>query len=225
MHDEAFFSPVIEHAIELAAQWHDITYRKNAWRDVPFELPEGEVMRVPVTVHVTTVAMTAQRAGWDEETVAAAFLHDVIEDVNRYGQRFRRERMRELVGEVVTALVMNVSEKKRDEAGQPRSWRDRKEDYIEQIRDGDPRAAAISLADKLHNLWSMNESLERGIDIFTSTPNRKALSAGPEQQLWFYESVLEATRVHDDPRLEPMRRRLERELERFTAFVHAEPDR
>ena len=58
--------------MELAAQWHDGTYRKSQWRDAAFEIPDGAVLRVPVMVHVTAVALTLQRAGWDDETVAAA---------------------------------------------------------------------------------------------------------------------------------------------------------
>ena len=213
------FSPLIEQAIELAAQWHDSTYRKSRWRDPAFVLPESEVLRVPVMAHVTAVAFIVQRAGWEDEAVAAAFLHDVLEDANRFGETFRRERMRRLLGEDVTSLVEIVTEQKFDEAGGGRSWEARKHDYVAQIRRGVPAAAAISLADKLHNLWSINESLGRGLDVFSSGPNRRALSAGPEAQLTFYRAVLEATTPHDDARLPPMRRRLREEIERFVALA------
>lgn len=213
------FNPLVEHAIELAAQWHDVTYRKSRWRDPAFTLPEETVLRVPVIAHVTTVAMTVQRAGWEDEVVAAAFLHDVLEDANRYGEAFRREAMRALLGEEVVALVEIVTEEKQDEAGHWRSWHDRKRDYVAQIRRGVPGAAAISLADKLHNLWSIDESLARGLDVFTPGPNRKALSAGPAEQHQFYHDVLEATTLFDDLRLVPMRTRLQQELKRFEVLT------
>lgn len=208
------YSPLIEHAIELAAQWHDGTYRKSCWRDAAFHRPDRKP-RVPVMAHVTAVATTVMRAGWDEATVAAAYLHDTLEDENRHGQRLRAAQLRDAVGPDVLDIVTYVTEQKLDDEGQFRRWRDRKEDYVHQIEEGRPEAAAISLADKLHNMWSMNQSLERGTDIFVSGPDRTGLSAGPEAQRWFHRAVLKATRRYTDARLEPMRDRLAREIERF----------
>lgn len=213
------FSPLIEQAVELAAQWHDGTYRKGQWRDPAFDLPDGTTPRVPVMTHVTTVALTVQRAGWDDEAVAAAFLHDILEDPNRVGQTFRREHLRQQMGEAVAALVETVSEQKLDDEGHRRPWRVRREGYLAQLRAGTPRAVAISLADKLHNLWSMNESLACGLDIFNDGLDRKALSAGPEEQLWFHKAVISASLGHSDPRLDPMRARLLEEIDRFGTLV------
>ncbi|MFQ5569096.1 MAG: HD domain-containing protein [Rhodothermales bacterium] len=212
---EALFSPLIEQAVELAALWHDGTYRKSLWRDPAFETSESHVLRVPVLAHVTAVALTVQRAGWDDETVAAAFLHDVLEDANRFGQTFRREHMKKQFGEHVTQLVQNVTERKLDPEGRYRSWRDRKEGYLAQLRNGSPEAMAISLADKLHNLWTMNEALARGIDVFSPGVNRRPLSAGPLEQRWFHQAVVGVSEAHADARLVPMRARLIREIERF----------
>ncbi|MEM1125280.1 MAG: HD domain-containing protein [Bacteroidota bacterium] len=213
------FSPLVEQAIELSAQWHDATYRKSRWREAAFAVPDEAVLRVPVIAHVTTVALTVQRAGWDEVTVAAAFLHDTVEDRNRYRQDLRYEELSRLMGAAVADRVMEVTEQKYDEDGQPRSWQARKEGYVAQLRTASAGGVAISLADKLHNLWTMDESLCRGIDIFTSTPTRRALSAGPDRQRWFHRAVLEVSRRHDDPRLAPLRQRMEAELVRFEQLV------
>ncbi|MDX1546449.1 MAG: HD domain-containing protein [Rhodothermales bacterium] len=168
---EPIFSPLIEQAVELAAQWHEGTYRKGTWRAPAFEVPEEAALgRVPMMVHVTAVALTVQRAGFGEAAVAAAFLHDVLEDANRYGDVMGRSVLADRVGEEVAAIVATVTEQKRDAAGTPRGWRARKEGYLAQLRAGTLEAAAVSLADKLHNLWSMNESVSRGIDVFTSAP-------------------------------------------------------
>lgn len=208
------FHPLIEHAIELSAQWHDGTYRKGVWREPAFEVPEGHDIEVPVMAHLAAVASIVHRAGWKPEVVAAAYLHDAIEDMNEHGQRLRRKQLRDAVGPEVAQLVAQVSEKKVDpDTGTMRPWRVRKEDYIAGLRDGKPQAVAISLADKIHNLWSMNQSVANGEDIFA------VLSAGPQEQQWYYTAVLESSRVHDDPRLEPMRTRLETELRRFANTV------
>ena len=219
MSAEDVFSPLIEHAIELAAQWHDGTYRKGFWRDPAFEAPGDATVQVPVMAHLTTVATTVQRAGWSDETVAAAYLHDVIEDMNQHGQQFRREQLRNALGAEVAALVDGVTEQKFDADGNVRPWRARKVDYVAQLKAGRVECVAISLSDKLHNLWSMNQALQSGDDIFSHGPNRTALSAGPDQQHWFHRAVLEASAAHEEPRLEPLRERLQREIERFAAQV------
>ena len=218
---DTVFSPLVEHAIELAAQWHDGVYRKSCWRDLAFEVPDGETIQVPVMAHVATVAALVQRTGWDDATVAAAYLHDVIEDMNQHGQHLRREALRTSLGVEVAAIVDGVTENKYDTEGNVRPWHARKEDYVEQLRVGRAEAMAISLADKLHNLWTMNQGLEQGDDIFSHGPNRRGLSAGPAQQRWFHRAVLDAASAHQDDRLAPLRARLEQEIERFETMTAA----
>jgi (p)ppGpp synthase/HD superfamily hydrolase len=213
------FSPKIDQAVEIAAQWHDLTYRKSRWREPAFDVPPQEELRVPVMAHVTSVAMTVMRAGFDENTIAAALLHDSMEDVNRYGMIMRRERLVELMGREVAELVMQVTEEKYDSDGRKRTWRERKHGYLENVRAGTASAAAISVADKLQNIWSINQSLARGINLFEEGPNWESLNAGPDDQLWFYEHVLDATSHHDDERLRPLRRRFAVEIERFVRLA------
>ncbi|MEM1270110.1 MAG: HD domain-containing protein [Bacteroidota bacterium] len=213
------FSPLIDQAIELAAEWHDQTYRKSRWRPTQYDAPAEHLHRVPVMAHVTAVAMSVARAGWDEEPVAAAFLHDLLEDGNQYGSTFSYAQLAETMGTRVADLVQGVTERKRDETGAWRRWDDRKRDYIEALRNGLPGSVAISLADKTHNFWTMNQALALGIDIFSDAPGRKGLSAGPERQSWYVHSVLDASLGHEDARLEPLRAQLRDEIERFEALI------
>lgn len=216
------FSPLVERAIELAAEWHDRTYRKSRWRQHPFEPPEEAVLRIPVMAHLTAVALTVQRAGWDDETVAAAFLHDVLEDENQFEDAMTVRSLTILVGEAVAERVLGVTEPQRDEDGAYLPWQVRKEAYAESLRAASAEAAAISLADKLHNAWTMNQALAQGIDIFSDDPPRRGLSAGPAEQRWFFRAVLDASDVHDDARLVPMRARLREEVERFVRLTAIE---
>ncbi|WP_420454539.1 HD domain-containing protein [Rubrivirga sp.] len=211
------FSPLVERAIEVAAEWHDGTYRKGRWSDPCVQDPGGTPSRVPAMAHVTTVALTVQRAGWGDDAVAAAFLHDALEDANRHGDTLARATLVALVGETVTRIVEAVSEPKRDADGAWLPWRVRKEAYLAALAAGPVEAVAVSLADKLHNAYSMASSLETGIDIFTSAPGRRGLSAGAVDQRWFFEAVLDESRSADDPRLVPMRERLRVEVARFVA--------
>lgn len=213
------FVPLVEQAIQLAAEWHDGTYRKGSWRDPVLPPPEGQTSRVPVMAHLAAVAGIVQRARWPAPVVAAAYLHDALEDRDRHGRRLQRQRLLQAVGEEVATLVEHVSETKIDGSGRDRSWRDRKEEYVSSIQAAPDEAVAISLADKLHNLWSMNQSLTRGVDVFDSGPNRTALSAGPEEQLWFYRSVHGVAEDRSDERLRSMRSRLAGEIGRFAEQV------
>ena len=212
------FSPLVERAIETAAEWHAGTFRKGRWTDPCAPPPEGGHAPVPAMAHLTAVAMVVQRAGWDDATVAAAFLHDALEDPDRWGRYLDRDVLAAHIGEHVTRIVEAVSEPKL-EGDTMLPWRTRKETYLARLGDGPPEAAAVSLADKLHNAYAMASSLEAGIDIFTPAPGRRALSAGPDAQLWFFDAVLETTRRHADPRLAPMRGRLEQEVGRLAALA------
>lgn len=211
------FSPLIEQAIELSAQWHDRTYRKGGWRDDPFEPVDHEVLRVPVVAHLTTVALSVARAGFDDVTIAAAFLHDALEDEDQHGRRFEEDALRKAIGDPVTDLVQFLTERKHDEDGEWIGWRARKEEYLEKLADAPVEAMAISVADKLHNLWSINQALARGIDVYGRTHGRRPLTAGPDEQRWFYRSVRELAERHRDPRLRPLLQQFDEELERFEA--------
>jgi len=214
---DSLFRPLVERAIELAAEWHDGTYRKGRWRDPVFDRPTDQSVEVPVMAHLAAVAMIVERAGWPETVVAAAYLHDALEDQNRHGQKLQRHQLRTAVGPEVECLVAAVSEQKWDAEGKHRPWRIRKEEYVSELETAPPAAVGISLADKLHNLWSINQSLEAGEVVFGPAPERRGFNAGPSEQAWFHRAVLEASTHHDDPRLAPMRQRLREEVDRFDA--------
>lgn len=205
---------LIERAIAIAAEWHDGTVRKGRWTE-PVLAHAAGAPGVPVMAHVTAVAMAVQAAGWGAETVAAAFLHDTLEDPDRHGRRLAPERLAALVGDEVVRIVEAVTEPKLGPDGRTLPWRHRKEAYLAHLRRGSAAAAAVSLADKAHNAHAMASSLEAGIDIFTSAPGRQALSAGADDQRWFFEAVLAESARHNDPRLDGLRATLEGQVERF----------
>jgi len=215
----AFFSPLVEEAIELAAEWHEGTYRKGRWRESICLPPDASVPRVPTMAHVTTVAMTVARAGWGDDAIAAAFLHDALEDADRWRRDLSRDVLADRVGEAVVQIVEAVSEPQQDADGNRLKWRVRKEAYIASLTAGPPEAAAVALADKLHNAYSIASSIESGVDVFTSAPARQALSAGPEAQLWFLDAAVAATEHHADPRLDPMREAVREQIERLVRAI------
>ena len=159
------FSPLVERAIELAAEWHDRTYRKSRWREHPYDPPPEAVLRIPVMAHLTAVALTVQRAGWDDETVAAAFLHDALEDDNQFAHTMTYAGLAALVGEAVAERVRGVTEPKRDPEGRPLPWRVRKETYLESLRAASAEAVAVSLA----HLTGLDEGASATLSITADT--------------------------------------------------------
>ncbi len=211
---ESIFSPLLDAAIEFASQWHEGTYRKSSWRAVEAD----GVAKVPTFAHVTAVALMLARMDFSEETVAAAFLHDAVEDENRYGDRLTLDAVRNAFGDEVADLVGTVSEIKKDQNGHWLAWKDRKKNYLASLENGSNNAKAISLADKIHNLWTMNQSLLHSVPVFSGSATTTALSAGPDDQLWYFQAVVDVTRT-DDAKIELLRERLGVEIDRFKTLM------
>jgi (p)ppGpp synthase/HD superfamily hydrolase len=136
------YSDLLHRAAETAAKLHDGHFRRH---------PEG----TPYFSHVAYVALLLQRAGYNDEVVAAGFLHDALEDTE-----FTDKEMTEQFGAKVTELVEAVSEEKDVE-----DWIERKRLYREMIKAGDADPAAISCADHIHNSRSLAVSIKDGMDI------------------------------------------------------------
>jgi len=140
-------TPLVERARELAREAHEGQLRKAG--------------RVPYFAHLEAVATIVAAHGHDDEvTVAAAYLHDLIEDQPTHAPRLRAEMPREVV-EVVQVLT----EPKRDDEGRRRDKAQRFDDYVGQLSAPTPAAATaipISCADKIHNLRSIVETEARG---------------------------------------------------------------
>jgi (p)ppGpp synthase/HD superfamily hydrolase len=88
--------------------------------------------------HPVAVAELLDRAGFDERIVAAALLHDIVEDTAT-----EPEEIEQRFGPEVATLVREMSE---DEA--IADYRERKAEHRARVA-GDRRAAAIYAADKL----------------------------------------------------------------------------
>jgi (p)ppGpp synthase/HD superfamily hydrolase len=89
--------------------------------------------------HPVQVASLLDGAGFGEEVVAAALLHDVIEDTATDPEEIR-ERYHDAVAELVSAMTEDASVE---------PYEERKAAHRERIRRGGRDAAAIYAADKL----------------------------------------------------------------------------
>ncbi len=146
------------------------------------------------------------RLGERDEVLAAAILHDYLEDVP---DPDGREIIRRTLGEEVLSLVLDVTEHKRRERNQVDTWEIRKQEQLSHI-EGMPREAVlIKAADVLHNMQSLLADLDAADD-----PDGvwEPFNAGPKHQLWYFTSVVEAVadRLGDHPLVKDLKHSADR---------------
>lgn len=132
----------------------------------------------PEVSHPLAVAELVAAHGHAPHVVAAAVLHDVIEDTDVSEAELRRE-----FPDDVCDLVVDLTE---PPAGPDRraTWQRRKEHKLARLADAADDALVICAADRLHNLESLLAMLQaRGLDAFA------VFSRGPERTLWFEREV------------------------------------
>src|ERR1700760_582631 len=106
---------------------------------------------LPYIEHPRMVAATLAARGYSDATVAAALLHDVVEDSDTTVEELRAE-----FGDEIADLVAALSD---DESIE--DYRARKEEHRARVTEVDGDAFAIYAADKLTNLKTIHESVRR----------------------------------------------------------------
>jgi (p)ppGpp synthase/HD superfamily hydrolase len=115
-----------------------------------------------------------EQHGFDDIIVAAAFVHDVLEDTDVTPEQLRNE-----LGNDVFEIVDAVSH---DNA---LAWKEKKLGYIEKVRNGPDGAKAVCTADHIYNCENT---------IATYKKDGPALwekfSRGRDDRVWFEEATL-----------------------------------
>ncbi|WP_414838878.1 HD domain-containing protein [Carnobacterium sp. TMP28] len=136
----------------------------------------------PFISHLDAVTNIIQTLTNDEEIIAAAWLHDVVEDTDTL-----LEEIYELFGDRVGRFVELESEDKRPKMNVRKSWQIRKEEQIEELRntlDKDSDVFMIALSDKLANVIEMLEAKKiEGMSFLNNFNN-----SDPIAQYWYYKS-------------------------------------
>lgn len=131
-------SPLVREALEKARTAHAGQVRNGSGG-------------MPYVEHPIAVAALLDEHGYDEEVLAAALLHDVVED-----SETTLEELRELFGEPVAGMVGALTD---DESIDP--YRERKAEHRERIAAAAGGAHAIYGADKLTNVRTLRTAYER----------------------------------------------------------------
>lgn len=177
-------------AFDRAAVWH---------RDQRRKYPAGNV---PYVSHLAGVASILSRHGFPEHVVAAGVLHDVLEDCPVTYDELAKE-----FGEEVATLVRHASEEDKSLA-----WEERKKAYLERFPKKPWDAQAITLADKIDNLLSIEVCAEHFGDPWPM------FKRGRDVQLARFHELVERARALPEHGAHPLVDELEAVLARVEAL-------
>lgn len=154
---------LLNEATIFAAAAHDGMLRKGT--DIPY------------IVHPMETAAIAATLTNDEEILAAAVLHDVMEDCG-----VGMEEMTERFGVRVAHLVHSETQPR---SGDPRlSWDRRKADAIIRLAKGDHAVKIIALSDKLSNM----RAIHRDFDCYGDELFFRFHQHDKVKHAWYYRS-------------------------------------
>ena len=162
---------LVSEAIAFAVKAHDGMRRKKS--DAPYILH-------PMEAAVIVGTMTD-----DQNLIAAAALHDVVEDAN-----ITIEEIEARFGKRVRELVESETEDKRADLPPAETWRIRKEESLEVLRKTDDIGVLmVWLGDKLANMRSIYRDFKVEGSAMWQRFNQKDVS----QQAWYYQTIANLT--------------------------------
>ncbi|MBP5466637.1 MAG: bifunctional (p)ppGpp synthetase/guanosine-3',5'-bis(diphosphate) 3'-pyrophosphohydrolase [Clostridia bacterium] len=145
-----------------------------------------KLSRAPYILHPMEVGVIVGSLTDDEDTIAAAVLHDVVEDTDR-----TIDEIREKFGDRVSELVMYETENKYGHIAPDLTWKRRKEDTLLHLNETDDVCVKIMwLGDKLSNMRSLLRDYMKDGDNIWQFFNQK----DKREQKWYYSAVADALR-------------------------------
>ena len=162
---------LVSEAIVFAVKAHDGMRRRKS--DAPYVLHPMEVAAIIGT-------MTD-----NQEVIAAGVLHDVVEDagitLDEIGEKF---------GPRVKELVSAETENKREELPPEETWRIRKQESLEVLKNTDDiEVLMLWIGDKLSNIRAVYQSWKQEGDAVWKKFHQPDISV----QAWYYRSILKYT--------------------------------
>ncbi len=151
------------------------------------EAHEGQLRKgtnIPYILHPMEAGAIVAGITEDPELIAAAILHDTIEDCPNVTLSMVRDKF----GEKVAGIVDSESEDKRD------SWEKRKGDTIKALMaESDIEKKIVALADKLSNMRAMYRDYMKLGDELWQRFNMK----DKKMQGWYYKGLRDALKDLD----------------------------
>jgi len=163
-------SDKINSAIKFAVDAHNGQVRK--------------ITKLPYILHCLEVSAIAASITDDEDIITAALLHDTVEDTPT-----EIEDIVEKFGNRVAAFVLCDSENKRDNLPKEETWKTRKEESLQVLKNANFEHKIIWISDKLSNMRSMYISWQKEGDMVFNHFHQKDKS----MHKWYYGKVLEYT--------------------------------
>lgn len=137
----------------------------------------------PKIIHPINVANILQEYNFDDNVIAAGYLHDVIEDTN-----YTKEDLLKSFGEDVVSLVLGATEEDKS-----LSWEERKQETITKVKTLDLRHKAVVCADKISNLEDLRIIFE-----INEKKDFSAFKRGFDKQKWYYTGVYDSLIYNED---------------------------
>jgi myo-inositol-1(or 4)-monophosphatase len=167
---------LVSEAIAFAVKAHDGMRRKKS--DAPYILH-------PMEAAVIVGTMTD-----DQNLIAAAALHDVVEDAG-----VTIEEIEEKFGKRVRELVAAETEDKRADLPPASTWRIRKEESLAELKNtADIGVLMVWLGDKLANMRAIYRDFKAEGNAMWQRFNQTDVS----EQAWYYCSIVTLTKALSD---------------------------
>jgi len=165
-------SDLISKAIIFALDAHQGDNRKDS--------------KIPFVTHPIEAAIIVATITDDPTIIAAALLHDTVEDC----PNVTLQSLRDEFGDRIASLVEEVTEDKMEHLDPINSWKTRKERTINHLESSsDLEMKTLILGDKLANMRSIKtDYLVEGDKVWDKF-NEKS----KEEQEWYYKSILKHT--------------------------------
>jgi (p)ppGpp synthase/HD superfamily hydrolase len=179
--------------------------------------------RIPYITHLLGVASlvlseTGGKVPVSEDMVIAALLHDTAED---HGGQKRLDDVENKFGPNVARMVEGLSDTLAEDHDKKEGWEQRKETYLTRLLGEPLDVLVISVADKLYNAKTILDDL-RDPQIGSKVWER--FKRGPEQQLWYFHSLLDIFEARLDSRLVGELRHVVAKLDEVVPKSPSKPD-
>ncbi len=176
---------ILDEAIVFAVNAHSGYMRKGS--------------KIPYILHPLEAAAIVAAITEDERVIAAAVLHDVVEDTY-----VTIEEVNEKFGCFVAGLVAAETENKREGESKEETWRIRKQETIDHLMYSPSREVKIlTLGDKLSNMRAIYKDHKAvGNEVWLRFNQKDS-----NEHAWYYKAVLEVTSdLHQYPAWQELRK-------------------